>query len=373
MIDPSIIAFIIFVIAVGLYIYRDRKNVKLDGIVLMRRTEKGKKTLDQSVKKHPTFWKTMGIIGLVIAIPAMIFISYFVVSNAITVLSGVKTETVKIVLPWTEQGSQPGVFFVPWYFWIIGIAAIIIPHELFHGFMCRLHNIKVKSLGWFILIVLPGAFVEPDKKSLDKAPLMAKLKVAAAGSFANIITAMIALVISFAIIFTLFAPVGISVGVIANETYPAHQANITGYITQINSMPIKSTADLVSAMDKVTPGEDVKITTNKGNYVIKTIENPEKPGKAFIGIVPRAVVNEPKEASTAPVVNFFSDLFMWIFILSLGIGLFNLLPIKPLDGGMMFEETLKKYIPSKAKIITIIVSLALVAFILIALIGPLLL
>ncbi|MBI4895670.1 MAG: site-2 protease family protein [Candidatus Aenigmarchaeota archaeon] len=373
MIDHSIIAFIIFVLAVGLFMYRDRKNVKREGIVFMRRTEKGKKSIDNSVKKHPTFWRIMGITGLVIAIPAMIFISYFVVSNGITVLSGVKTETVKIVLPWTEQGSQPGVFFVPWYFWIIGIAAIIIPHELFHGFMCRLHKIKIKSLGWFLLIVLPGAFVEPDKKSLDNANLKAKLKVAAAGSFANIITAVIALAISFALIFTLFAPVGISVGVIANNTYPAYNANMSGYITDINNMQIRSTNDLVVAMDAVKPGDDVKIITNKGNYVIKTIENPDKPGKAFIGIVPRAPVNQPKEANTAPVVNFFSDLFMWIFILSLGIGLFNLLPIKPLDGGMMFEETLKSKIPKYSKHITIAVSLILVAFIIISLVGPLLL
>ncbi len=353
--------------------YRDRKNIKREGIVFMRRTEKGKKAIDNSIKKHPTFWRIIGIAGLVIAIPAMIFISYFVISNGLTVLSGVKTETVKLVLPYSEAGSAPGVFFVPWYFWIIGIAAIIIPHELFHGFMCRLHKIKIKSLGWFLLVVLPGAFVEPDKKSLDKASLSAKLKVAAAGSFANIITAVIAVVISIALVFTLFAPVGMSVGVLANESYPAYQANLSGYITDINGMSIRSTADLISSLDSVNPGDDVKITTNKGNYVIKSIENPNKPGKAFIGITTRTVVNQPKDASTAPVVNFFSDLFMWIFVLSLGIGLFNLLPIKPLDGGMMFEETLKEYIPKYAKHITIIVSLIMVAFILIALIGPLLL
>ena len=31
------------------------------------------------------------------------------------------------------------------------------------------------------------------------------------------------------------------------------------------------------------------------------------------------------------------ELFQWIFMLNLGIGLFNLLPLKPLDGGYMLE------------------------------------
>ena len=367
----SIVAFFVFVLILGILVYRDRKKVKLEGIILMRRTEKGKKTLDESVKKRPRLWKTLGILGVVIAIPAMIFISYFVLSNGITVLSGTKTETVKIVLPWTEFESQPGVFLLPWYFWVIGIALIVIPHELFHGFMCRLHKVKVKSLGWFLLLfVLPGAFVEPDDKQLKKASLKAKLKIAAAGSFANMIVAAISLLIALAIVFTLFSPAGMAVGVLANKTYPTYQANLSGYITHINDIPVKSSNDLVSTLENVKIGDSVKITTNKNNYTIKAIENPDRPGKAFIGITPYYPVNQPKYQEAKDVINFFSDLFMWIFILSLGIGLFNLLPIKPLDGGLMFEEIMKKPFPNYARKITIAVSLIMVAFIVISLIGP---
>ena len=32
-----------------------------------------------------------------------------------------------------------------------------------------------------------------------------------------------------------------------------------------------------------------------------------------------------------------AEIFQWIFTLNLGIGLFNILPIKPLDGGYMLE------------------------------------
>jgi membrane-associated protease RseP (regulator of RpoE activity) len=35
-------------------------------------------------------------------------------------------------------------------------------------------------------------------------------------------------------------------------------------------------------------------------------------------------------------------LFLWIFNLNFGIGLFNLLPLKPFDGGVIFEELVGK-------------------------------
>jgi membrane-associated protease RseP (regulator of RpoE activity) len=35
------------------------------------------------------------------------------------------------------------------------------------------------------------------------------------------------------------------------------------------------------------------------------------------------------------------DLLKWIFVLNLGIGMFNLLPLVPLDGGYMFRGLLE--------------------------------
>jgi len=252
---------------------------------------------------------------------------------------------------------------------------IVIPHEFFHGFMCRLHKVKITSLGWFLLLfILPGAFVEPDKKQLENADRKAKLKIYAAGSFANVIIAFVALLISIAMALTLFSPAGLSVGVIANESYPVYNANMSGYITHINGVAVTSVDGAISVLNDVKIGDDVLIRTNAGEYTIKAIENPQVPGKAFLGLTgPFTTVSEPKYESLKEIINFFSLLFMWIFILSLGIGLFNLLPIKPLDGGLLFEEIMKKPFPKHARYITIAVSLIFVAFILISLLGPFLL
>ena len=42
-----------------------------------------------------------------------------------------------------------------------------------------------------------------------------------------------------------------------------------------------------------------------------------------------------------------AELFEWIAMLNLGIGLFNLLPLKPLDGGYMLEILLSYKLPEE--------------------------
>ena len=43
--------FLIFILVVGFLIYHDRRKVKLQGIVLMRRTQKGKNFIDKTANK----------------------------------------------------------------------------------------------------------------------------------------------------------------------------------------------------------------------------------------------------------------------------------------------------------------------------------
>jgi membrane-associated protease RseP (regulator of RpoE activity) len=60
----------------------------------------------------------------------------------------------------------------------------------------------------------------------------------------------------------------------------------------------------------------------------------------------------------------FAILLQWIFILNFGIGTFNLLPLKPLDGGLMLEELLNYITTSdlanKLTTVVSIISLTLV-------------
>jgi len=48
-----------------------------------------------------------------------------------------------------------------------------------------------------------------------------------------------------------------------------------------------------------------------------------------------------------PVMSWVAGLFFWLFILNIGIGLFNLLPIGPLDGGRMFHLVCVRFFTKK--------------------------
>ena len=53
-------------------------------------------------------------------------------------------------------------------------------------------------------------------------------------------------------------------------------------------------------------------------------------------------------------IPILSELLQWLFIFNIGIGIFNMLPMKPLDGGLMFETIFEKIFKSKKKASTAI-------------------
>jgi len=59
-------------------------------------------------------------------------------------------------------------------------------------------------------------------------------------------------------------------------------------------------------------------------------------------------------------------LLYWLYLLNIGIGLFNLVPLGPIDGGLMMKEVLKKWFNKKtAKKIFSFISSAFLIMILI--------
>lgn len=288
----------------------------------------------------------------------MIVGSILLITQAGAVLSGAEGG-VKLLLPGPVSTplNAPGVFVVPWWIWVIGIAVVIIPHEFMHGIMCRIDNVRIKSVGWLLLLVIPGAFVEPDEKQLQKMGRKTKLRVYAAGSFANMIVAAIILVV-FVGLSNAVAPAGIFVSVL--EGGPAHNASLNGSITEINGFTVKNHDDLTRVLGQFRPGDTIQVRTARTDYLVPAFipgnllpggaavigsetttynialgKHPERDG-AFLGVVAAApAVTLKMDVNTYGIL---STLLLWMFLFSFGIGLVNLLPIKPLDGGLIFEE-----------------------------------
>jgi membrane-associated protease RseP (regulator of RpoE activity) len=77
-----------------------------------------------------------------------------------------------------------------------------------------------------------------------------------------------------------------------------------------------------------------------------------EPGYLGIGNVYQArSFNEGMQQNQASA-NFILGLFQFLFIINFGVGLANLLPIKPLDGGRMWDIVFRKYIPRHAAALT---------------------
>jgi len=218
----------------------------------------------------------------------------------------------------------------------------------------RNEGIEIKSSGLILLAVIPGAFVEPDENAIKKKKPMQKLRVYAAGSFGNFFLAAVMFILAEMLIAPMFFSPAVGWEAYStgdNETYPAQAANMSGAIISIDGNRIQSERELATFMDGTLPGQLILVKTEYDSFEIVLEESPIKEGKGYIGIAGIRKVNllqEQYKTSRAGVaISFVDQMMRWIGLINLGIGIVNLLPLKPLDGGLMFEEVMEKVYPNR--------------------------
>jgi len=219
------LSVLIFLSIVAFFLYRDRKNIKREGLFLIRPTKGGIELLDR-VAKFKSFWKYFGLCGVVLGLLLMTYgIISFVEYSKLLIEGIVKLPGFSFMFPSikSEMEVGPGYMLVPFWFWLIIFIAVIFPHEIFHGIISRAQNVKIKSAGVLLLVVLPGAFVEENEKDVKKLKLLGKLKFICAGSFANFLVYLLILFLTANIIWPFFVP-GPVVLTDVNATGPAGKA-----------------------------------------------------------------------------------------------------------------------------------------------------
>lgn len=362
--DVQSISAIAFIFLMLLFIFLKRKKIKIQKVFFpifyfaLYRTKLGLKFMDKFSKKFPKLLKFISYFSVAIGFIGMLLITFSLIHNLYKLLL-IPTAVAAVVpvLPFKIKGA----FFVPFFYWIISIFIIAVVHEFSHGIFARLHNIKIKSSGFaflaIVLPVLPAAFVEPDENQLKKSPVKQQLGIYAAGPFSNILLAFIILVISLLIIppitNVLVDHNGIKVTdfIIINDTkYPAELAGMQKgeIITSINNIPTPYLENFTSVMSSTAPGETIILQTATKAYAIKLTHNPENNDKSYLGVYVSQSSNIKPELKQKlffipNVILWFLGLLYWLFLLNLGIGLFNLVPIGPLDGGRMLKTLLQKY------------------------------
>lgn len=379
MISPTSMDFqnwssVAFLVLLAILIVRDRKNIEFKYGISIRRMKRGREWITHFGDKHRKFFSYFGSAAIVVGIIASVISFYVILQYSVNVIRNPAHSVpgLKLILPSVPSAAVCSfALCIPFWYWIIGILVVLVFHELSHAFVARSENIKIKSFGLMSILVLPGAFVEPDERQLKKSSSIAKLKIYAAGTFANFILSGIMGLIFLGIFHLFYVPSGVVYGgLIANS--PAANVSLNGTIIGANGNSITSTQDFARIMANVKIGEKVDIRTASGIYTLRTIADPQDPTRGIIGIANPAdyfAVTSSAGILAGPI-DWVDNLFGFLAFINLGIGLINILPLKPLDGGLVYEELFKMVFKKNSTKLINAVSIITFCILLIAAIGP---
>lgn len=371
MIDLYLLSVIVFFAILAILIYRDRKHIEFKYILVMRRTKKFKKLIDKIAKKSPLLWKIIGTIAIAICFFYMFQGLYLISMMGYYVFTGViEQPALQFVLPTpTATGAAgPGYILIPFWFWIIIIAIILIPHELSHGIVARAEKIKLKSVGLLLLAIFPGAFVEPEEKEIKKAKILTKLRIFSAGSFANFVVAFLIFLLTLYIIWPTSALPGIEL-LDVNASSPAGLAGLKSgmVLTKVNGISITTTyaeylagsGYFLDELKYAEPNQTIEIKADGNSYDV-TLGFSEETNSTYMGIVYAPLFKIDREFFMGSLI----PLLTMIFLFSFAVGLINILPIYPLDGGLIVQTVAERFAKKRSKeIVRAITSIVLIILI----------
>ena len=329
--------FIIWILSLTLKGRLEKHGFEINFPVIMWKTQRLRGVIARISNISPKFWRWYMNVGIVVAYISMIFITWTIISS---IPSAFEAPSVSVVIPGVDiPGSA---IYVPFFYGLVGLATVLIVHEFSHGIQAIGEKIPIKSIGLLLFAIIPGAFVEPDEDELKKAKKISRLRVYGAGSIANMSLAVIALLLMFLVTAGIphyFAEDGIEIGRIVSDS-PSEGILKEGMIIEaIDNKPINDSDSYTDIITSFKPSDNITVKTDQGSYSVVLSKNPNNESRGFFGIQANKHFNlVDNSLGPLPWILFeLAELFQWMFVLNLGIGLFNLLPIKPLDGGYMLE------------------------------------
>lgn len=254
------------------------------------------------------------------------------------------------------------------------------------------YSIGLLPIGGYVNMLGEGEESDEEGSFSSKHPLR-RLSVVLAGAFMNFVLAMVIFII-------IFSKIGFSIPVISSieDNMPLKEAGLLNgdKIVEVNGSKIHTSSDLSLEISQakdstmkivyerdgekkeanVTPVYDEERKTYRIGFTYKTVKNPtvvqcvkeganetislvsqtfKSLGMIFTGKAnlktdvggPIAIVRMSSQAAKIGIMN----LFMLVAILSVSVGIFNLLPFPMLDGGwsvlLIIEFITKKKVPDK--------------------------
>ena len=349
-----VIAFIlIWTIAIVFKTQLTDHGVEVNFPLLMWRTQRLRGFIDRLANRAPRFWKWYMNLGIVISTGFMILMAVALVYSLKTLMDA---PTVSLVVPGVEVPGSP--IFIPLLAGLIALATVLIVHEFSHGILSRVEKININSIGLLLFAIIPGAFVEPDEEELNELSRPAKMRIYVAGSMANLTLAAIAMiimmVISSFIVPVVFEDDGVVINRLTSDGNAINHMSEGMVIRSINNLTVNDMASFQKATNTLKPNETVNIHTDQGDYSFQLKSNPMNRSLGFMGVQVEAnnvIADGFDNQFYTPLLWLLmplSDLLFWIYFLNFAVGTFNLLPMKPLDGGHLLENLLSYIMPEIA-------------------------
>lgn len=334
---------VIYVLA---FLLKNKYNLTFEGFAVMLKTERLHDIIDKVAKSAPRFWKAYMNLGIPIGIFLMILM---LVSLIWSLQLMFEMPTVSLILPGVDVPGSP--LYIPFATGLLALATVLVIHEGGHGVLARVENVAIDSVGLLLFLVIPGAFVEPNEEEMKKINGISKLRVYFAGPMFNMGLAVVGLILMMLVgglVATgdFYTTDGMEISSVVPASPSEGILSDGMVIKQINNQPVTNTQSYTKIMDKNRIGDNVSITTDTGTYHIIAAKNPNNASRAYIGIrskehtIVRPEVSVQIGTFLPWLLTQLRELFYLIFLLNFAVGTFNLLPMKPLDGGLILEELL---------------------------------
>lgn len=372
--DPTISTLLFYgTIWIGIYlagkaIKAERFGFVLSPLYFMYKTTALNEWIGSIAEKRRTLWRIVGNAGIAVGIGLMVFAIYQLGLNLYNLIHRVEAATsIEPVIP------LPGLT-ISWEsfpYLMVAISLVLATHELAHGIATRVDNIRLKSAGVFVAVVLFGGFVEPDEEQLEKASNKTKLRVYAAGSFTNAAFGLVALLLfsNFAATIAPFYTTNFAGAQVAGlmPSFPAEKAGIkTGdVIVGINGVPVRTVTDLQQAMRAIPPQTQITVSTLRGDFMVVTDADPRNSSRGIMGVSPlRDFITYTGRFPLLPdnVPYHLLRLEFWCSVVFVSVAIVNMLPLYMFDGDRFLDTILKSLgvgRTKEARIVASCISLAI--------------
>jgi membrane-associated protease RseP (regulator of RpoE activity) len=265
----------IFVILVGFFLYKHKSKIKKEGILWLYHTSWGIKLINKTGDKYKKCLKAASYLSVTLGyllMAAMLWLFGRIVwlyAFHGEAVSAIKLPPIAPLIPYLPQIFKLS-WLPPFYFsyWIIILAIIAITHELFHGIFARIYGVKTNTTGFgffpFFFPVFLAAFVNLDEKVMQKKSTFQQRAVLSAGTFANLLTTVIGIVLMWGFFSLTFAPAGI-----VYDDYAYNVVNITD-IQTINGIPVNWSTQDFSEFENLSVSNNI-IANDISYYAVKAV------------------------------------------------------------------------------------------------------